>query len=123
MFSKSFVKYLVIGTFVTLLYGVVLSGFIELCYFNPVLANALTFAIVNAISYLLQSRFVFGRQICVKSYLKFVSSYAFAFALTLLIAYLVELCGAHYLIGYFIISALAPIANFVVLKLWVFREG
>ncbi|MDR2152825.1 MAG: GtrA family protein [Helicobacteraceae bacterium] len=123
MFSKNFVSYLIVGAIVTLIYGVVLSGFVELLRLNPISANALTFVIVNALSYFLQSRFVFKRQICVRSYLKFVWSYILTFILTVIIASVVELFGAHYLIGYFIISALMPLLNFIVLKLWVFKTN
>ena len=121
MISREFVKYAAIGLMITLLYGALLSGFVELIGLDPVSANAVVFVLVNALSYLLQSRFVFKQPIALRAYFRFFASYIVSYAVTLAIAYAVEQAGVHYLIGFALISAAIPVISFAVLKFWVFR--
>jgi putative flippase GtrA len=121
--SKEFLGYGVIGFCVTLIYGVLLSGFVELAMLDPVRANAITFVLVNLLSYFLQSRFVFKRTVHLRAYLRFFASNLLSYALVLAIAYAIERAGIHYLIGYFLIAAIIPLFSFALLKRWVFRQG
>jgi putative flippase GtrA len=120
---RELARYGVIGLFISLLYGVVLSAFVELAGLNSVYAHALTFVPINLLSYLLQSRFVFKRAIRFHAYLRFFAAYLLSYMATLITAYITEQAGIHYLVGYLLIAAVIPIFSFALLRRWVFRNS
>jgi putative flippase GtrA len=119
--KREILGYGVIGLFITLLYGVVLAGFVEVLGLRPFHANAISFLGANLLSYFLQSHFVFQRAFRFRAYLRFFSSYLLSYFVTLVIAYVMEWVGVHYLLGYLLIVVLVPFLNFALLKRWVFR--
>jgi putative flippase GtrA len=119
--SKELLGYGILGLFITLLYGVVLSAFVELVKLAPIYANAITFVLMNLLSYFLQSRFVFRRAFHFHDYFRFFTSYLLSYVMTLVIVGIAEWVGIHYLVGYMLTVTVIPICSFSLLKRWVFR--
>ncbi|MDR2031634.1 MAG: GtrA family protein [Azoarcus sp.] len=119
--QREILGYVIIGLFITLLYGVMLAGLVEGLGLRPFYANAITFPSVNLLSYFLQSRIAFQRAFCFRAYLRFFASCLLSYAMTLAVAWIAEQAGLSYLTGYLLITLIVPFLNFMLLKQWVFR--
>lgn len=117
---KQFLCFALIGVLNTFIHGGVLIISVERLLWTVTLSHLLAFSIANVFSYLMNSWLTFQVRFSLKGYLRFLVASLLSLGLTLLLAKLVDLYGAHYLVGFALIVVLVPLMSFLVMKFWVF---
>ena len=128
-----FVKYSIVGVFVTLLDLGFLYIFKEYFYFNVIVSSALAFIIANFTSFLLNKFWTFrnrSRQV-IRQYIKFIFTSVVGLLLTVFFMWLFyeklnlfhSFIEKNYLICKILTSGIVVIWNFLVNKFWTFSPA
>lgn len=117
-----FLTFAVIGVVNTFMHGGVLVMAVERFNAPVVLANLIAFCVANLFSYFMNSWFTFKSALSVVRYLRFLVASMLSLGFTLLLAWLTDSSGFHYLVGFLLIVVFVPMFSFVVMKLWAFAE-
>lgn len=110
-----------IGAVNTLVHAGAVIIAIEVFVLNQVSSNVIGFFLANLISYVLNSKYTFLRDLGLKAYLLFVFSSLNILALTLLFSSLSQFMGWHYLVGLALVLFVSPLLSFFVNKRFVFK--
>lgn len=112
-----------IGFCSTLIHGAVLMLGVERVFLPLTAAHFLAFCTANIFSYFLNSWLTFGAAISLSRYIRFFAVSLLSLGMTLLIAWITEASGLHYLAGFALIVLLVPIFSFLVMRFWTFAES
>jgi putative flippase GtrA len=96
---------------------------VEQLFFNVTFSHLIAFFTANIFSYFMNSLLTFKTAISWFYYLRFLMASMLSLGLTLLLSYLMDLYGFHYLVGFIFIVLLVPLFNFMCLKFWAFSGG
>lgn len=119
---RQFAKFGLIGVLNTATHGIVLSLLVEGLAVSAVTGNLFAFMVANALSYILNCRITFRVLLSFSGYLKFFLSSLLSLALTLVISWVAEALGFHYLQGFVVIIIVVPLFSFLMMKAYVFRS-
>jgi putative flippase GtrA len=119
---RQFVKFGLIGVLNTAIHGIVLSLLVESLAVSAVTGNLFAFIAANLFSYILNCRYTFKAPCLFLTYLKFFFSSLLSLALTLIISWMMERLGFHYLQGFAVIVIVVPLFSFLIMKRYVFRS-
>lgn len=117
-----FLPFAVIGLVNTLIHGGILVLSVEQLGLDITLSHMLAFFIANMFSYIANSKITFRSPITLLRYKRFVLASLLSLGLTLLLSWVANFYGLHYLAGFALIVVLVPILNFMVIKTWVFAR-
>jgi putative flippase GtrA len=107
----------------TAMHGLVLALAVEKLHWHPTLGHLLAFLVANQFSYQVNARWTFVAPLSVGNYVKFLSASLVALASTLSLAWIVDLLGYHYLVGFAMVVVVVPLVNFLAVKSWVFQAA
>jgi putative flippase GtrA len=119
---RQFVKFGLIGVLNTATHGIVLSLLVEGLAVSAVTGNLFAFMVANVVSYNLNCRITFKVSLSFYGYLKFFLSSLLSLALTLVISWVAERLGFHYLQGFIAIIIIVPLFSFLIMKAYVFHS-
>jgi putative flippase GtrA len=120
LLSPQFVRFALIGCVNTCVHAVVLVLLIEKLSAGVVLANLIAFLLSNGFSYLMNSRLTFHTKLSCEKYLKFLAASLLALGFTLLITWMMDRLGFHYLQSFIVIVIIIPVVSYLGVKIWVF---
>lgn len=115
-----FLTFAVIGVVNTLVHGSMLVIAVEWLSMDVVLAHLVAFSVANLFSYAMNSRLTFKVALSLARYIRFFLASILALGLTLLLSWLMDHFGFHYLVGFLLIIVLVPLFSFVLMKFWAF---
>ena len=117
-------RYAGVGGIVAILYMLLTTVFIKFAETRPLYASVGAFLLTVPVAYLGHKHLSFrSRGSHQREFARFVATMISAFIIsTAVMLCLVERSGWHYGIGLLITSMLVPLANFIVLFFWVFRD-
>lgn len=123
VFGK-FVRFGLVGLASTALYGILAVFLHAVTTLAPMPVHILAFAFAIPFSYLAQKGFAFrNRNRHADTLPRFILTAVVAFGLSSgAVYYATAVLGLHYLFGTFATMVLVPVANFLVLLLWVFAH-
>lgn len=121
--NSQFISFALIGVANTLIHGLILVLMIEKLLLGVTLSHLLAFCVANMFSYILNSKLTFKSRLTVGKYVRFFLASLGALCLTLILSWLVDMNGLHYLIGFALIVVLVPLLSFCVMKFWIFSSG
>jgi putative flippase GtrA len=117
------IRFVLVGGGATLLQFVLLFIFVELGYFNKILASALSFAISAVFNYLMNYHFTFASE---KSHSETAPKFILVAALGLLINStsfaLLLVVMPHYLFAQIGATLITLLINFLLHKMWIYRS-
>jgi putative flippase GtrA len=117
-----FLLFALIGSVNTLVHGGILVLAVETFNADVVFAHLVAFFIANVFSYTMNSKLTFRMPLSLKYYFRFLTASMMALVLTLLLSWIMDCYGIHYLLGYGVIIVLVPLVTFLTLKLWAFAH-
>lgn len=120
--SPQFLRFFLVGVANTLVHAATLSIEVELFHLNVVLANMGAFLVANLFSYFTNARVTFDAKPSVRSYAKFFAASLLGLSLTLLISWITDYLGFHYMEGFLVIVVLVPLISFFAVKFFVFSK-
>lgn len=109
-----------IGASNTMIHGAVLVLMVEWLMMEVTVSHFFAFCVANVFSYLMNSKITFKARMTLVRYVRFFLASLLSLGLTLLLSWLTDAYGQHYLFGFFLIVVLVPILNFLVMKFWAF---
>ena len=112
-----------IGVANTLVHGLLLVLMVEKFVVDVTIAHLFAFCLANVVSYILNSRFTFRARLAVGRYARFLLASLMSLGLTLLLSWIADVSGLHYLIGFFLIVVLVPLFSFSLMRFWIFAGG
>lgn len=101
-----------IGVANTLVHGAVLVVTVEWVALRVTVAHLLAFSIANIFSYLMNSWLTFKTALSLRRYTRFFLVSLLSLGLTLLLAWVSDLHGLHYLLGFGLIVVVVPLLSF-----------
>ena len=122
-FAKRHIQFLtfaVIGVVNTIVHGSILTLAVEWMQTPVVIAHLFAFSIANLFSYVMNSRLTFMAAITITRYVRFFLASLLSLCLTLLLAWMMDRFGFHYLVGFLLIVVLVPVLSFLLMKFWAF---
>ena len=117
-----FLPFAIIGSVNTLIHGGILVLSIEQLRLDITVSHMLAFFLANIFSYIANSKITFRSPITLSRYKRFVLASLLSLGLTLLLSWVANFYGLHYLAGFALIVVLVPILSFMVIKTWVFAR-
>jgi putative flippase GtrA len=117
---RQFFIFSIIGVANTVTHGAVLMFCVEIWSLAVVLSHLIAFGVANIISYVLNSIYTFHTKITFHRYTKFWAASMVSLGLTLILSWLINQHGFHYMAGFLIIVITVPIVSFVIMKFWAF---
>ncbi|WOF77578.1 GtrA family protein [Stutzerimonas kunmingensis] len=111
-----------IGVANTLVHGAILVVAVEWVALGVTVAHLLAFCVANIFSYLMNSWLTFKAALSPGRYARFFLASLLSLGLTLLLAWMSELYGLHYLLGFILIVVVVPLLSFAVMKFWTFAH-
>ncbi|EGR0581290.1 GtrA family protein [Vibrio cholerae] len=118
---KQPIVFAIVGVINTSLHASILIFLVESFLLSSTAANFVAFGLANIFSYVANSKYTFNRPLSVKKYIAFFSASLISLALTLMISFLSNMYGLHYLFGFFLIVIFVPLLNFIALKIFIFK--
>jgi putative flippase GtrA len=115
-----FLTFAVIGVVNTLVHGSILVLEVEYLGVTVVLAHLVAFCVTNLFSYVMNSKLTFRTTLSFARYIRFFAASMLALGLTLLLSWVMDHFGFHYLFGFLMVIVLVPIFTFIVMKSWAF---
>jgi putative flippase GtrA len=117
-------RYALAGVASALTHLVVLSVLVELFGTRPVTASSAGFLASIAVSYVLQSRWVFDSSASVwRTFPRFLGVIAVGFGINAAVVFLgTEILALHYLWPQLLALGLIPLSNYTLNSLWTFRS-
>lgn len=114
-------RFALVGLASTLLHIVVAVSLIEMMLMHPVGANGIAFIVANQFSYIANTLWSFQSELSLLVWLRFIIVSLGAWCLTLLIAWVVEYVGGHYLLGIGLIVITTPALSFAAHRLFTYQ--
>lgn len=111
-----------IGFVNTGIHGAVLMGCVEIGGLPIVLSHFISFSFANVASFGLNSFYTFQTKISFRRYAKFWVASIVSLGLTLVLSWVFNELGFHYVAGFLIIAILVPIISFLMMKFWAFSQ-
>ena len=118
-----FIRFGLVGVANTVVHAGIVIVLMEALAPLAFVANGVAFMFANLVSYALNSRFTFKTPISFMGYRRFLLVSLVSLALTLLITWLVEYLEWHYGVGLAIVILVAPVLNYLVMKIWAFAPA
>lgn len=118
-----FIRFGLVGVANTVVHAGIVIALMEALAPPAFVANGVAFMFANLMSYALNSRFTFKTPVSFLGYRRFLLVSLVSLALTLLITWLVEYLGWHYGVGLAIVILVAPVLNYLVMKIWAFAPA
>lgn len=118
--QRQFLLFVFIGIVNTFIHGTLLVIGVEFFKITVVMAHFFAFIAANIISYFLNGTLTFRVNLNVKRYVKFFIASMGSLGLTLTLSWLIDIYGAHYLIGFLMIVIVVPLISFFLMKFWAF---
>ena len=118
-----FIRFGLVGVANTVVHAGIVIVLMEALAPLAFIANGVAFMFANLVSYALNSRFTFKTPISFMGYRRFLLVSLVSLALTLLITWLVEYLEWHYGVGLAIVILVAPVLNYLVMKIWAFAPA
>lgn len=118
-----FIRFGLVGVANTVVHAGIVIVLMEALAPPAFVANGVAFMFANLVSYALNSRFTFKTPISFLGYRRFLLVSLVSLALTLLITWLVEYLEWHYGVGLAIVILVAPVLNYLVMKIWAFAPA
>ncbi|MGD9887933.1 MAG: GtrA family protein [Halothiobacillaceae bacterium] len=115
-----FLPFAIIGFVNTFIHGSILVLSVERLDLDITASHLLAFFIANMFSYIANSKITFKSPITLLRYKRFFLASLLSLSLTLLLSWVANFYGLHYLAGFALIVVLVPVLNFIVIKTWVF---
>ncbi len=116
-----FVRFAITGLALTGLHTLLAAAFIELVSPLPPIANGLAFACATALSYLINTHWSFAARLSRSTFRKFLIVAVIGFGLAMLISWLMQLAGYHYLLGIAAVALGVPPVTFLLHNFWTYR--
>lgn len=111
-----------IGVANTLVHGAILVVAVEWVALGVTVAHLVAFCVANIFSYLMNSWLTFKAALSLSRYVRFFLASLLSLGLTLLLAWVAEVYGLHYLLGFVLIVVVVPLLSFAVMKFWTFAH-
>lgn len=111
-----------VGVANTLVHGAILVVAVEWVALGVTVAHLVAFCVANIFSYLMNSWLTFKAALSLSRYARFFLASLLSLGLTLLLAWVSELYGLHYLLGFVLIVVVVPLLSFAVMKFWTFAH-
>lgn len=118
-----FLTFAGIGVVNTLVHGSVLVLAVEHLGAAVVLAHLIAFCVANLFSYVMNSRLTFKTNLSLARYVRFFVASMLALGVTLILSWLIDHWGFHYLLGFLLIIVVVPIFSFMLIKFWAFAAS
>ena len=118
-----FIRFGLVGVANTTVHAGIVIALMEAFAPPAFVANGVAFVFANLMSYALNSRFTFKIPLSFLGYRRFLLVSLVSLALTLLITWLVEYLEWHYGVGLAIVILVAPVLNYLVMKIWAFAPA
>lgn len=115
-------QFAIIGVLNTGVHASVVVVGVEWWKWRAVFSNVLAFVVSNVFSYVLNSKFTFGEKMSLVGYVRFFAVSIVSFMLVILITWLGEINGVHYLVSLLVVVFVVPVLNFFVLKFWAYSN-
>lgn len=112
----------VIGVVNTLVHGTILVGAVEWLALDVTLSHLMAFCVANVLSYLMNSWLTFKMALSLGRYGRFFVASMLSLGLTLLLSWVTDVYGLHYLLGFMLIVVVVPLLSFAVMKFWTFAH-
>ncbi len=109
-----------IGVANTLIHGAVLVLMVECLAVDVTASHLFAFCVANIFSYLMNSRLTFKARLALVRYVRFFLASLLSLGLTLLLSWITDAYGLHYLLGFVLVVVLVPLFSFLVMKFWAF---
>jgi putative flippase GtrA len=114
-------RFAITGLFVTALHALVAVLFIKLVSPQPPIANGVAFAVATVMSYIINPTWSFSARLHGKTLMRFMLVSVGGFFMAMLVAWVVELAGFHYLLGIGAVALIIPAFTFVLHNFWTYR--
>ncbi|WP_339453416.1 GtrA family protein [Pseudomonas sp. EA_5y_Pfl2_R50] len=114
-------RFAVTGLFVTALHALVAVLFINFIAAQPPLANGVAFAVATVVSYVINTTWSFSARLHGRTLLRFLLVSAGGFLLAVLVAWVAQIAGLHYLLGIVAVALTIPAFTFVLHNFWTYR--
>jgi len=109
-----------IGCVNTLIHGGVLVLMVECWFVDVTVSHFFAFCVANLLSYLMNSLLTFRVGLTLRRYIRFFVASLLSLGMTVLLSWVADAFGLHYLIGFGLIVLLVPLLSFLVMKFWAF---
>jgi putative flippase GtrA len=118
---KRGLRFAVTGLFVTALHALVAVLFINYVSPLPPLANGVAFAVATMVSYVINTTWSFSASVHGRTLLRFMMVSVAGFLLAMLVAWVAQMAGLHYLMGIGAVALTIPAFTFVLHNFWTYR--
>lgn len=118
---KKALRFAVTGLFITLLHVVVAMLMVEVLKASPSVANGVAFVVSALTSYLINTLWSFSARLRGYTLFRFTCVSLIGFAVSMLIARMVEHAGFHYGIGIAGVVLIVPVLTFLLHSKWTYR--
>jgi putative flippase GtrA len=116
-------RFVVAGSAVTALYYGLLAFGTHTLAASLTATTLVAFPAAHIVSYLLNTRFVFRSTVTGGTGARYLGSVAIAFAIALVLTFVLERLGAGALLVTLALAAVLPVVNYTVHRLWTYRVG
>ena len=117
-----FVRFAATGLLLTGVHTLLATLFIKLVTPIPPLANGLAFASATVLSYLINTHWSFSARPSRNTFRKFLIVSVTGFLLAVLVSWLVQWAGYHYLLGILAVALCVPPVTFLLHNFWTYRQ-
>lgn len=114
-------RFAVTGLFVNALHALVAVLFINFVVPQPPLANGVAFAVATVVSYVINTTWSFSARLHGRTLLRFSLVSVCGFFLAMLVAWVAQMAGLHYLLGIVAVAVTIPAFTFVLHNFWTYR--
>ncbi len=116
-----FARFALTGLLLTGVHTILAAAFIELVSALPPIANGLAFASATVLSYLINTHWSFSAKLSRSTFRKFLIVSVFGFVLAMLVSWLMQLAGYHYLLGILAVALCVPPVTFLLHNFWTYK--
>ena len=121
MFIKRAIRFSCSGLFVTAVHVLIVALCVEMILLSPPLANGIAFMIATVISYLINTKWSFKRQVHGKNFFRFCVVSCIGLFLAVSISATAQYYGINYWGGvFFVVCSIAPL-TFLLHNFWTYR--
>ncbi len=119
--KTKFVRFAVTGLLLTAVHTLLATLFIKLVTPIPPLANGLAFTGATVLSYLINTHWSFSARLSGRTFRKFFMVSVAGFLLAVLVSWLMQRAGFHYLLGILAVAVCVPPITFLLHNFWTYR--